>query len=426
MRQRRISVICFCCGKSSPAGLSPFAPRKQRLSRATFAERKATKHFPQQKLVWIVLLCLGFVPMKAAVQAKEELPAGYEDATQAAQPAPKTQPAKKAKTGSAINAIGNNLRKGRAEPVEVEPMPVAVEEEEPVGYADAPRAAAPAPAYQPVKKAIPRSAVAALSKTLQKKIDQRDLPQGYEDAPQAGGNAAVRRSKPAKRKSAIGAIAKAIGGDQPNADPQLAQMERQYRPQFKQLLAVELAFVRRACDLDSAQRQTAAKVGEQCLDSVLRQCVLAQREMQMGRQAETSIGPRNVLSEELANGLRESLRPEQIERYRRESAARTAARKRAVVAYMVARADQTLVLSAEQREKMTRELIDHYSDAWERSMPLWMHNVQFIPSIPDERVMPLLNAKQKAVWQGFPKNSYFSSHMDFMMVSGIGTIQDQP
>jgi hypothetical protein len=40
----------FCCGKSTLAGLSPFAPRKQREPAATFAERKATEDFPQQKL----------------------------------------------------------------------------------------------------------------------------------------------------------------------------------------------------------------------------------------------------------------------------------------------------------------------------------------------------------------------------------------
>jgi hypothetical protein len=40
----------FCCGKTRLAGLSPFAPRKQREPAATFAERKATEDFPQQKL----------------------------------------------------------------------------------------------------------------------------------------------------------------------------------------------------------------------------------------------------------------------------------------------------------------------------------------------------------------------------------------
>jgi hypothetical protein len=41
--------LSFCCGKIRLAGLSPFAPRKWRSVYAAFAERKATKGFPQQK-----------------------------------------------------------------------------------------------------------------------------------------------------------------------------------------------------------------------------------------------------------------------------------------------------------------------------------------------------------------------------------------
>ena len=44
-------LLCsFCCGKGRLPKLSPFAPRKQREMIATFAERKATEGFPQQKL----------------------------------------------------------------------------------------------------------------------------------------------------------------------------------------------------------------------------------------------------------------------------------------------------------------------------------------------------------------------------------------
>ena len=113
--------------------------------------------------------------------------------------------------------------------------------------------------------------------------------------------------------------------------------------------------------------------------------------------------PRKLLREQLAEIVGKSLRPEQIERYRRESEQRAASRKRAVVRYMVARADQTLVLSVEQREKLVLALTENYSDAWERAVSLWMNNVQYMPSIPDAQIVPLLSENQKTVWRGIPK-----------------------
>jgi hypothetical protein len=55
------TLMSFCCGKSKLAGLSPFALRKLRGLAAAFAERKATKGFPQQKLMrrsQLPLLCM--------------------------------------------------------------------------------------------------------------------------------------------------------------------------------------------------------------------------------------------------------------------------------------------------------------------------------------------------------------------------------
>ena len=325
---------------------------------------------------WIILLCLSAAPLMAAAPAKEEVPQGYEDAGRAEEKVSRPQPAPKANRGPAVQVSGK------------------------------PRPVPPAKAKREV------------------------VPQGYEDAPQPGKNAPVAAA--AAPVVVLAPVANAPG----NVDARVKQLEQQYRPQFQQMLNSELAFIRRACDLDQSQRETAAKAGQRCMSSILRQCAVAQHEMERGQNRGVVIvggavqpncppGPRKLLREQLAEIAGKSLRPEQIERYRRESKERDASRKRAVVCYMVARADQTLVLSVEQREKLVLALTDNYSDAWERTISIWRNNPQFIPSIPDSQIVPLLSENQKTVWRRIQKMNFgVSMSMDVQMDSGMAVIKE--
>ena len=266
-----------------------------------------------------------------------------------------------------------------------------------------------------------------LSSTPVKAADQakEELPQGYEDAAEAN-----KVAPAAVRPMALGGGVGAIGEDQQDddpekVDPQVIQLEKQHRSQFQQLLDTELAIIRRACDPDPTQPEAIVKAGEQCMSSVLRQCAIAQHKMHQPRAGPPRSMPdaRKLLREQFAKVVGKSLRPDQIELYRRESELRAASRKRAVVRYMVVRADQTLVLSTKQREKLVQALIEDYSDNWERSLPIWMQNAQFAPSIPDSQIVPLLNAIQKAVWQMLPKQLH-STHISWIMASGMPVIKD--
>ncbi len=313
-------------------------------------------------------------------------------------------------------------------------------EDVPQGYEDAPQAGAKPPVAKPAQAAQPRPVAAAYGPAPQKrpakKVKREDLPQGYEDAPEANANAPVARAEaPVMLGAPVGAIAVAPKENEPaKDDPRIAQMEQQYRPQFQRMLDSELAFLRRACDLDQPQREAAAKAGPQCMSSVLRRCVVAQWKMERQQNMNVCVdsnesnalpGPRKLLREQLAEVVGKSLRPEQLERYGRESKQRDASRKRAVASYMVSRADQTLMLSVEQREKLLLALTEHYSDAWERTISIWRSNPQYMPTIMDAQITPLLNENQKAVWQKIQKVNFgVSMQMDFQMDSGMAVIKE--
>jgi hypothetical protein len=307
---------------------------------------------------------------------------------------------------------------------------VLAKEDVPQGYEDAAPVEKKAPAAKPLPAAKPRSAVAAIGVAVKKQLADKaksaEVPQGYEDAAPAPA-AAVIRAPRARQRSAVGAIGRAVERRLvAKADPAVAQVEQEYRPYIERMLKGEIAFMRRACDMDPAQREAVAKASQQYLPDILRQCAVAQAQMMQGRRpSQSPSSATDVFQQRLVEIAGKSLRPEQIERYRRELELRSASRKRAVVDYMVARADQTLTLSAEQRETLAAALTKNYSDTWEKCLSIWMNNVQYMPSIPDTHISPLLSEEQKTVWRGLQKLGDVNVGMHWMINQGMGIIQEE-
>jgi hypothetical protein len=303
-------------------------------------------------------------------------------------------------------------------------------EDVPQGYEDAVPPEKKSPAVKPAQAVRPRSAVAAIGVAVKKQLADKDksaeVPQGYEDsAPPPA--AAVIRAPRAKQRSAVGAINKAVERRLvAKADPVVAQVEQEYRPYFERMLKGEIAFMRRACDMDPTQREAVTKAGKEQTADILRQCAVVEAQVMQGRVSSRSTSSvSDVFQQRLVEIARKSLRPEQIERYRRELELRSASRKRAVVDYMVARADQSLTLSAQQREKLAATLTKNYSDAWEKCLSIWMNNVQYMPSIPDTHILSLLDEEQRTVWRGLQKLGDIQVRMHWMMMQGMGIIQEE-
>ena len=108
---------------------------------------------------------------------------------------------------------------------------------------------------------------------------------------------------------------------------------------------------------------------------------------------------RAILQQEVTTIIKAKLRPKQVERYVEECEHRTARRKRAVVLNLVAKLDEDLSLSAQQREKLVESLTLGYQESWDQWLQMLAQISQFTPNIPEEYVLPALSEKQKAVWR---------------------------
>lgn len=293
----------------------------------------------------LVVICLGTAPWNGVAFAKDDVPGGYEDAAPAAQPAAQ----KKTPAGS-------------------------------------------------VPARVPPAQTPAARKTAETQRDEKtkpaEAPQGYEDAPVAKKTPAAAHAAPAAAQPVIDA-----------ANPRVVQMVQQYRPQYQRLLKAENAFMCRACQPDAAEKAAFAKLAEECMTGVLQECALAQVRMEQGGEIRPNAIPDapSLLRTRLMEVAKKTLRPDRAEQYRRETELRAASRRRAMIDYMVARADELLVLSPEQRRKLTDALTKHYSNNWERHLSIWMNNTQLAPSIPDSQIQPLLSPEQQTVWTGLNK-----------------------
>jgi len=256
------------------------------------------------------------------------------------------------------------------------------------------------------KKAEAKKAEAKRSdKAGQKKAE---VPAGYEDAPEAGERPPAREAAAVNVEIVMealeeGGVAQVLALD---VDAQVANLEKQLMPQFTPLMMAELSFINRACDLKLEQRKKIKAVSDQCLQGAARKYALAQHGMQRGVRQQVVPDPTDLLHQALAKVLQETLRPEQKTAYDDEMATRKAHRKRVAVENVVAMIDARIVLTIDQRQKLTESLDKNWQSQWVQSIEMMINNNQYLPNIPDQFVMPTLNETQKQVWRTIPKNNY--------------------
>ena len=81
------------------------------------------------------------------------------------------------------------------------------------------------------------------------------------------------------------------------------------------------------------------------------------------------------------------------------------ARKRVALLNLVAKIDKDMVLSKDQREKITESLKKNWKSGWDQSLEMFMHGDEYVPRPPDDVVLPFLNETQKQAWRDSNNNN---------------------
>jgi hypothetical protein len=185
-------------------------------------------------------------------------------------------------------------------------------------------------------------------------------------------------------------------------DAQVEQFVQQFRPLFR----AEYYFIRRVCDLTPDQRKRVAREGERAVKDAARKFAELQQKMMQGgwRPGTQYPEPQRVLEEVLSKSVTGILSPEQQARYKDELEKRAANRKQVALDNLVAKLDQDLVLSAEQRDKISESLSSHWNEAWCQSLNMLMNIEHFFPNVPDNLVVPFLTENQQKSWRRIPRN----------------------
>jgi hypothetical protein len=111
------------------------------------------------------------------------------------------------------------------------------------------------------------------------------------------------------------------------------------------------------------------------------------------------------IADALAKSVRTTLSPEQAARYQKEHELRSAARKRAVLLNLVAKVDRLLILTRDQRGKLSEILENHWNDSWDSMQMLMYGGDQYLPEMPEGKILPILTVTQKDVWRGIQKRN---------------------
>ncbi|MEX2139255.1 MAG: hypothetical protein WD894_08345 [Pirellulales bacterium] len=191
-------------------------------------------------------------------------------------------------------------------------------------------------------------------------------------------------------------------------EAQIKQMTPHFVQQLRPALMSELAFIRQMCDLPKEQRPKIKAAGEASLEKAARGLAEQQfgnnRRMSGGRNEPADA--RKIIADELNQALQLTLTTEQMAQYTSEAIKRADRRKRAAILSAVSLLDETLSLTAEQREKIYDSIAANWQPGWEQWLMLQRYGGQYFPMIPDQQVVPHLNDEQRSVWSGLQRISF--------------------
>jgi hypothetical protein len=202
-------------------------------------------------------------------------------------------------------------------------------------------------------------------------------------------------------------------------------MAQQWEPQIRGLLRTEYRFMRTVCEPSKEQRLPIVRESDPWVKEAAKQ--FAEWQMNGRRVAGGSPGQpdfRALLVEHLSGSVKTHLSASQFERYRKELDARAADEKQVAVLNLVAKLDQNLLLSPDQRDRLKESLTAGWDESWSQNLQMFQLADQYMPSIPDDRIVPYLNATQRGIWSGLQKLGRVSFGIDFGVNEPAGPLDE--
>jgi hypothetical protein len=170
------------------------------------------------------------------------------------------------------------------------------------------------------------------------------------------------------------------------------------RGQLRLVLQLELKFIKHVCSPTAEQLDQLKQDG-------LKHIVGEELDHNDPEALRKAIGdPRHAVESRMADLVRAHLSPAQANRFDSEIKQRAANLRQVSARNLVVAIDQELSLTEWQRQKITKELTDNWDDAWTMTVVLGSSsNTALIPAVPDELIVPYLDAAQRSQWDGLPK-----------------------
>jgi hypothetical protein len=170
------------------------------------------------------------------------------------------------------------------------------------------------------------------------------------------------------------------------------------RGQLRLVLQLELKFIKHLCSPTAEQLELLKQDG-------LKQIVGEELDHNDPESLRKAISdPRHAVESRMVDLVRARLSPAQANRFHSEIKKRSANLRQVSARNLVVAIDQELSLTEWQRQKITEELTDNWDDAWTMTVVLGSSsNSALIPAVPDELIVPYLDAAQRSQWDGLPK-----------------------
>jgi hypothetical protein len=186
-------------------------------------------------------------------------------------------------------------------------------------------------------------------------------------------------------------------------------IEQQMRAQLEPMLKAELSFANRAAELNDDERRTliagSKKWFEEFIGPFVEKQDPNQRQMMLqagngiwfGGQAPSRDDPRKSIQTGVAKLVSDTLPKEKRDKYKEECRKREEFVRLATVDNLVTRIDEKVILSADQRKKVTDALIKHWDENSAPQLEAFAISATIWPGIPDQWVLPELTESQQAV-----------------------------